>query len=140
MPFYTSMPKRYNTRLIKVKRSYSPSQIAKLLNIDRKTCFRWINGKGLKVMEKNVAPLLVYGEDLKKFLNKEKMERKNKTEENEFFCMKCHKAVKAKNGSEDIIKTGKKIGKNNQDQLKKIGICEICGTRLNKFLSVYQKD
>ncbi len=91
-------------------------------------------------MEINTNPLLVYGKDLKEFLNKEKNGRKTKLKENEFYCMKCHKAVKAETGSESIVKTGKTIGKNNDDQLKKIGLCEVCGTRLNKLLSVYQKD
>jgi hypothetical protein len=134
------MPKRYNTRLIKASRSYSPSEIAKLFDIDRKTCFRWIKSKGLRVIEKNTNPLLVYGKDLKEFIIKEKSERKTKLKENEFYCMKCHKAVRAKTGSENIIKTGKMIGKNNEDQFKKIGLCEFCETKLNKLLSVYQKD
>jgi hypothetical protein len=73
------MPKRYNTRLIKASRSYSPSEIAKLFDIDRKTCFRWIKSKGLRVIEKNTNPLLVYGKDLKEFIIKI---YKKKTNEN----------------------------------------------------------
>ncbi len=134
------MPKRYNTRLIKQRRSYSPSQIAKLFSIDRKTCFRWIKDKELKVLGLNTNQTLISGVDLKEFLDKEKAERKTKLEENEFFCMKCHKAVRAKTGSENIVKTGKTIGKDSKDQLKKIGLCELCGTKLNKLLSVYRKD
>lgn len=134
------MPKRYNTHLIKVRRSYSPTQIAKLFSIDRKTCFRWIKDKQLKILGASASSTLIYGKDLKEFLDKEKIERKTKLKEDEFYCMKCHKAVRAKSGSENIVKTGKTIGKDSKDQLKKIGLCELCGTKLNKLLSVYQKD
>jgi len=48
--------------------------------------------------------------------------------------MKCHKVVKAKRGSEKVVKTGKKIGKAGLEQIKRIGICEICGTKVNRFL------
>jgi len=49
-------------------------------------------------------------------------------------------AVKARVGSERTVKTGKRIGKDNLEQLNKTGICEICETKLNKFLRVYQQD
>lgn len=78
------------------------------------------------------------GFDLEDFIKKKRVERKTALKENEFFCMKCHKAVNAKKGSEQIIKTGKKMGKDNHEQLKKTGICEVCGTEINKYLGVCQ--
>jgi hypothetical protein len=53
--------------------------------------------------------------------------------------MKCHKPVKAKAGSEKIIKTGKRTGKSSLEQLKKIGFCETCGTKLNRLLKTVQQ-
>ena len=111
--------------------------MASLLDIDRKTCSRWIK-EGLRVIEKDVSPLLIMGSDLEDFIRKKREKRKIPLKDNELFCMKCHKAVKAKVGSEKIIKTGKRIGKDNLEQFKKIGICEVCGTDINKFLSVCQ--
>jgi len=130
----------YNHRLIKSKRSYSISEISSLFGINRKTCNRWLKDEGLKVIERNVSPLLVMGADLINFIKKKKVKNKVALKEDEFFCMKCRKAVKAKLGSERIIKTGQRIGKNNLEQFKKIGICEFCGTKLNRFLKVYQQD
>ena len=72
--------------------------------------------------------------------NKKKQSRKTKLSNDEYFCMKCHTAVKAKKGSERIIKTGKTIGRNKKEQLNKIGLCGTCGTALNKFVGVYQID
>ncbi len=124
---------------IKSRKSYNLTEIARLLSIDRKTCSRWVKDEGLKVIEKNVSPL-VMGADLIDFIKNKREKRKVPVKENQFFCLKCHKAVIAKTGSEQTIKTGKRIGKDNHEQLKKIGVCELCGTKLNKYLGVSQKD
>src|SRR3990167_4045944 len=99
----------YNPRLIKSRRSYSIGDITSLFGIDRKTCHRWIKDKGLRVIEKNVSPLLVMGTDLISFLKDKRVKSKVVLREGEFFCMKCHGAVRAKIGSERTIETGKKI-------------------------------
>ncbi|MFA5095686.1 MAG: hypothetical protein WC447_03455 [Candidatus Paceibacterota bacterium] len=132
------MAVNYNTRLIKSRASYSPSEIAKLFGIDRKTVSRWIK-EGLKVIEGGTRPL-VMGEDLKVFITNKQTKRRPKLAQNEYFCMKCHKPVKARPGSEQTIKTGKKIGKGDWEQINKIGNCEHCGTKLNKFIRVCQGD
>lgn len=128
----------YNLNLITARRSYSVNEVAALLRIDRKTCGRWIKYEGLKPIEENTNPLLITGSDLIDFIKKKREERKISLKENEFFCVKCHKAVRAKPKSVKTIKTGKRIGKNNQEQIKKIGACENCHTKLNKFLGVSQ--
>lgn len=129
----------YNLHLIKSRRSYNATEMASLLNIDRKTCQRWIKQDGLKVIEKDVNPL-VMGKALKIFL-KDKMEKRRfNLSENEFFCVKCHKPVKARISTEKIIKTGKRIGKNGLEQFKKIGICEVCNTGVNRFLRGQRQD
>jgi hypothetical protein len=130
----------YPVNKIKIKRSYSINEMASLLDIGRKTCGRWIRCEGLKVIEENTNPLLVMGLDLKEFIKEKQAKRKVPLKENEFFCFKCHKAVIPKIGSEKTIKTGKRIGIGNQKQLKKIGACELCGTEINKYLRVSQKD
>ena len=130
----------YNTNLIKVRRSYSPKEIADLFKVDKKTCLRWIKDKGLKVIKENTNPLLISGRDLKDFTIRNRKNRKTKLKENEYFCLKCQKSVIAKIGSEQIIKTGKTIGEHKLPQMNKIGLCMICETKLNKFLGVCQKD
>lgn len=124
----------YNINLITARRSYCIAEIASLLGRDRKTCGRWIKYEGLRVIEENTNPLLIMGEDLIAFIKKKREKRRISLKENEFFCLKCHKAVRAKTRSEQTIKTGKRIGKDNREQLKKTGVCENCGTKLNRFL------
>ncbi len=130
----------YNHRLIKARRSYSIGEICSLFGINKKTCRRWLKNDGLRVIEENVRPLLVMGADLIDFLKRKRLKNKVILREDEFFCIKCRKAVKAKKGSKMIIKTGKRIGKANLEQFKKTGVCEVCGTILNRFLKVYQRD
>ncbi len=130
------MAKNYNQKLIKIRRSYNPSEIARLFGIERKTCFRWIKNEGLRVIKPNTNPLLVMGADLKNFIVKKQKDRKVELKVNEYFCVKCQKAVRAKTGTQRVIKTGKTVGKDSKNQLNQIGLCEFCETKLNKFLRV----
>lgn len=132
------MASRYNTRLIKVKASYTMNEVAQLFGIDRRTCDRWIK-EGLKVMEKNTKPLLIMGGELRKFLDEKQKSRKVKLKEEEYFCVKCQRAVLPRSESEELVKTGKTLGKDKLDQILKKAICRICGTSVNKFLQVCQK-
>lgn len=130
----------YSINKIKLKRSYSITEMASLLGIDRKTCGRWIKNEGLKVVEENTYPLLVMGADLEDFIRKKRAKKQFTLKEDEFLCFKCHKVVKSKMGSERIIKTGKRIGRDNQEQFKKTANCEVCETEINKYLGVSRKD
>ena len=116
------------------------TEISSLLGIDRKTCRRWIKGGGLEVIERDVSPLLVMGSDLISFIKNKRIKRKVPVKENQFFCMKCRKAVNAKIGSEQTIKTGKRIGKDGHELFRKMGVCEVCETKVNKYSGVSQRD
>lgn len=129
------MTLKYNTKLIKARNSYTVAEIANLFDTHKRTCFRWLE-EGLKVVRENTNPLLIMGYDLKKFLQARQKARKTKLQANEYYCCKCHRAVKAKIGSEKVIKTGKTLGKQNIEQLNKIGICNQCGSKINRFLGV----
>lgn len=78
------------------------------------------------------------GADLKDFIKKKRSKRKMFLKEDEMFCLKCRKGVLPKIGSGRVVKTGKRIGKENREQFKKTGSCEHCGTGLNKYLGVCQ--
>ena len=91
------------------------------------------------MIEEGVSPLIA-GSVLKDFIREMREKRKVPLKENEFYCLKCRKARKAKAGSEQTIKTGKSIGKDNREQCKKTGVCEVCGTEMNKFLGVSQQN
>lgn len=126
------MPKRYNTRLIRQRHSYDLEEIAKLLNRSKRACFRWID-EGLKVIDADSKPLLIMGDELKRFLEERKNKNKVSLKENEYFCLHCKKAVEAKLESEEKNSTGKNIGKNNRKQIMKTGLCEVCGGKIYKL-------
>ena len=127
------MPKKYNLRIIRARRSYTPSEIAHLLSVDIKTVYRWIDG-GLQVMEKNVKPLLIMGSKLKDYLSGQKV--KIFLNEGEYYCVSCKKAVIAEEGSESIEKTGYSIGNENKDQYAKKAKCHRCGRHVQKYIKV----
>lgn len=134
------MANRYNTHLIRTRASYTINEIAAIFGTERKTCSRWINDEGLEVVEENAKPLLIMGSDLKKFLTEKRRKRKIELGNNEYFCFKCHKAVLATVGSEAVVKTGKTIGRYNLEQMKKTGRCQLCQSKVNRFLKVCQKE
>ena len=126
------MPK-YNINLITARKSYYINEIVPLWKITRKTCELWIKQEGLKTIE-GTSPFMIRGADLIDFIKEKRAKGKIPVKENEFLCMKCRQGVKPKAGSEQILKTGKRIGRDNHEQLRKTGICEKCETRLYKFL------
>ena len=107
-------------------------EIANLLSKDKRTCFRWID-EGLKVIEPDSKPLLIMGFELVRFLQEKQNKNKVSLKENEYYCLHCKRAVNATSGSEETKQTGKKIGKNNRDQIIKTGSCNICNTKINRL-------
>ncbi len=133
------MAKNYNYRLIYARESYTPSEIARLFNLDKKTIFRWVK-EGLRPIQFHTNPLLIMGSDLKDFIMKRRKARRNSLNNEEFYCFKCKKAVKSKEDKICIVQSDKTIGKNKAKQLIKTGICEYCNGKINKYLKLYQKD
>ena len=134
------MAHKYNLNLIKSRRSYSIKDMALLFGKNGKTFSRWIKDGDLKVIETGVSPLLVMGEELERCIRDKRSSKKVPLQKDEFFCRKCHKAVRAKAGSKVISGTGKTIGKDRLEQMVASGLCEACGTKVMKFLRVCQKD
>lgn len=124
---------RYNPRLIKARHSYLLGEVATLFGINKKTCLRWLK-EGLKPIEPNTKPLLIWGNDLRHFLAEKKKQKIVILKSKEFYCMKCRRAVTAKPRTEKTIPTGKKIGREARAQLYLVGKCGQCGTGLTRFL------
>ena len=129
----TFMAGRYNTRLIHLRRSYSPQQVAELLGVNTKTCRRWIK-EGLTPLAGGTRPVLIMGSELKRFLLEKRANRKTQLKDGECYCLKCRIGVKPKKGTQKKIKTGKLIGKNNREQYKLVGLCERCDGEVCRFL------
>ena len=128
--------RNYNLGTIKRRRSYDTAQIGSLLGVDRKTVHRWV-GDGLRPIAQNRKPLLFMGQELFDFLKGRQDGQKTKLGEGEFFCFKCQRAVRPRDGTERTEKTGKRVGRDGLEQYWRVGLCGACGTRVLRLLPVY---
>ncbi len=125
------MSKTYNIRLVKYRESYTLKQISETLSVHPRTVQEW-RKEGLKTISTE-KPFLIMGYDLKEFLNKKLQSRKTKLEANQFYCTKCRNAVRSKNNEVHLASLNKTIGNQGFKGLIVKGICQECGTKLNKF-------
>lgn len=119
--------RKYNTRRISLKLSYSVQEIAELFNIHKHAVLIWIRS-GLKIIDQK-KPYLINGTDLTEFLNNRQKKRKHKCKQHEFFCFKCRLP---RSSLPDHIR----ITTRNQHRLKISGKCEVCQTSIFKEGSV----
>lgn len=131
----------YNLGKIRSNTAYTINEIGELFDIDRKTVSRWIE-EGLTLLDAKRSPRIVMGYALKAFLEGKRKARRTKLNSDEFHCFRCRRPVLAKNGSQIIMKTGKKIGKENKEQEILFAECNECGTKIWRFFkdaqSVYK--
>jgi excisionase family DNA binding protein len=80
------MARRHNLRRVKIHRSYSVSEAAKLLDVHKHTVSRWIE-RGLPLIEQK-RPLLIHGSDLRDFV-KAQQPRKQPCRAGEIYCIGC---------------------------------------------------
>lgn len=125
------MAKKIKLNLLKTRESYSSRRLAETLNVHIRTVQEW-KSQGLKPIS-NTIPLLFMGFEVKEFLQQRQKTNKIKLENNQFYCVKCRKAVSSKDNKIEIIITGKVIGRNNLSEFVIKGVCEICGCKLNRF-------
>jgi excisionase family DNA binding protein len=78
--------RRYNRRRVKINRSYTVAEVAKLLDVHKHTVSRWIaTGLPLVVQKR---PFLIHGTDLHAFLEMQRP-RKQPCRAGEIYCVRC---------------------------------------------------
>lgn len=122
--------KKFNTRRIKSKKSYSIEETGILLNIHTNTVGAWFK-EGLPKIDSQL-PYLIFGQDLIDFLNARNAGKKRPCDPDEFFCCKCQEPQKSKNNSICI--------KIDTCRTNIVGICQACGTKINKAISPQKVD
>lgn len=123
----------YNLSKIRVKTAYSTKEVSELLEVNRKTVLRWLK-EGLLLLDPSKKPHYIMGYDLKAFLRAKRKAKRVKLELDEFYCLSCRKAVKAKRGTQRIEKTGKRIGKEDREQEMICAKCKECNCNVARFL------
>jgi hypothetical protein len=112
--------KKINSQKICKHMSYTIQELSEVLNINKKTFLRWIEA-GLKTVPESKKPLLIMGQELKKFLKLKSSKRKIKLNRNQFYCLTCKKETYAKRGSIKVL-----IG-------RKIAICRVCKGKISRI-------
>jgi len=124
---------KYNLSKIRAKTAYNLKEVCSLLDVNRKTVLRWLK-EGLVLLDEAMKPRLIMGSDLQSFITAKRKAKQVKLQFDEFYCLTCRKAVKAKRGTQKTEKTGKKIGKIDRDQEMICGKCKECGGNIARFL------
>ncbi len=125
------MPKKLNIRLVKTRESYTTRQLASLLGVHIRTIHKW-KKLGLKPISDS-SPYLFMGVIVKEYLKQKHDNKKTTLDCNQFYCVKCRCAACSVDNQINIRKTGKKLGKEGNDEFSLKGICELCGCVLNRY-------
>ncbi len=112
--------KKYNLARINTNMSYTLHEITDRLNINHKTCLRWIQD-GLAIVDGSKKPILILGSTLKKFLTNKHMKKQFKLGRSEFYCLTCKKPTMAKRGSNKILSG------------RKTALCRVCNGKISRI-------
>jgi excisionase family DNA binding protein len=126
------MGKRHpNPRRVKIHRSYTVEEVARLLEVHKNTVRQWIK-RGLPTLEDR-RPKLILGPDLAAFLKAKRTKNKKKCKPGEMYCLRCrvpkHPAL---NMAEYQPKT-ETLG-------NLFGICPDCGAGMNRNVNPAKLD
>ncbi|TCV81286.1 helix-turn-helix domain-containing protein [Sulfurirhabdus autotrophica] len=76
-----------NHRHVKIHRSYSVEEIAKLFSVHKNTVRSWLKN-GLTTVD-NKRPMLIHGQTLYSFLQVKRVKHKRPCEPGEMYCVRC---------------------------------------------------
>jgi excisionase family DNA binding protein len=120
------MARRYNIRRVKIHRSYTPSEVSKLLGVHKHTVARWI-ASGLPLIERK-RPYLIHGADLRAFLAA-RQPRKQPLRAGEMYCLRCRAPKQPAGNMADLVPRSATTG-------TLIGICPTCGGLMHRAVSL----
>jgi len=118
--------RKYKTSRIRKHLSYSVPEICEDLGVHRNTVREWIR-QGLPKLDTS-RPLLIYGSNLKIFLEARQKSRKKKCAFNELYCFRCRSPRQLMGNLADVHKHTEKT-------VMLSGLCEACHNSLNKVQS-----
>lgn len=118
---------RFDPRRISQHKSYTIKELSALIGMSEKTCLRWIS-QGLKTLSGSKKPILIVGNEVKKFIRNKNSKAKVKLERHEFYCFTCKLPKRAKRGSISITGNTKR------------GHCSACNGKMCKTINPIKKD
>jgi len=122
------MAKRHpNHRLVKIHRSYTVEEIARLFDHHKNTVRSWVK-QGLPTID-NMRPMLILGQDLVAFLKVRRAKNKQACKPGELYCVRCRSPKLAAGGIADYSPITEKFG-------NLIAICPDCNALMNRHVSL----
>jgi hypothetical protein len=122
------MGKRHpNYRLVKIHRSYTVEEIARLLVVHKNTVRGWLKA-GLPTND-DKRPTLILGRDLIAFLQARRARKKRTCRPGEIYCVRCRTPKLPGGGMVEYQAVTDKIGKLR-------AICPDCTSIMNRWVSL----
>ena len=121
--------KRLNPRCVKIHRTYTIPEAARLLRVHKKTIERWIK-KGLPTCDDR-RPMLILGRDLRHFIKQQRVASKQTCRTGQLYCVRCRAPRAPAGGMADFIPTTAQFG-----YLQ--GICPDCGVLIHRAVAIAQ--
>jgi hypothetical protein len=122
------MRKRYpNHRLVKIHRSYTVEEIAKLFGLHKNTVRRWVKD-GLATTD-DKRPMLILGHVLVAFLQARRVKNKQTCKPGELYCVRCRAPKPPAGDMAEYFPITEKFG-------NLIGICPDCDAFMNRHVSL----
>lgn len=119
---------RHNPGLVKIHRSYTVEEIARLLTVHKNTVHKWIKQDGLAICD-TARPALVHGSVLRLFLDAKRGKNKRQCQPGEMYCMKCRVPKRPAGGMADYQPGNANLG-------NLVGMCPDCLSIMNRRISV----
>ena len=118
--------RRPNPQLIKIHRTYTVDEAARLLSVHKNTVRNWIK-QGLPALDDR-QPTLLHGHDLRKFHTERRKNAKQPCGPGEMYCVKCREPKRPAGAMADYLPISETVG-NLQ------GICPDCETFIHRRIS-----
>lgn len=119
--------RRLNPRRVKVHRSYTVEEAAKLFGVHKNTVWHWLK-EGLPKVDGR-RPILILGRQLAGFLHARRERIRQRCGAGQFYCFRCRAPMKPADGAADYLPLTV-----NSGNLR--GFCAHCGTRMYRRVSL----
>lgn len=116
-----------NPRRVKVHRSYTVEEVAKLFGAHKNTVRNWLREGLPKIDERR--PILILGRQLASFVHARRQHRRQRCAAGELFCFKCRKPRRSVAGTAEYLPSTAAAG-----NLR--GTCADCGTRMYQRIAL----
>lgn len=120
-----------NYRLVKIHRSYTVEETAKLFGYHKNTVRNWVKN-GLATID-NRRPMLIHGHVLEEFIKKRRTKNKRTCKPGELYCVRCRAPRLPAGNMVDCSPVTEKVG-------NMIAICPVCDAIMNQRVSIAKLD